>query len=288
MSDIKNGMIKKITEDNVDEYESIIPPDVAENVWREHHKGIAFHEDEDDEPQAILMCATTGAGWDGDDKELIIEWIYSVDNSAFKALIDLLVSEATEEQVARVRVEIKDTDLEKKELLLKNGFTATGRESLLLETTVDELSQIKQFQGKIKGDIVSIDELFTREFRRALTNFIFHGASGLLEDAEYLPMSFYDLELSCCFRTGEKITAMFLVRRTASGILVPVLMYAFEPDGPVKLMMLLRYFVQTAEKTLPGDTKVMICRYSEAVKALSTKLFPDKKGDNVLVFNKEL
>ncbi len=79
---------------------------------------------------------------------------------------------------------------------------------------------------------------------------------------------------------------MFLIRRTASGILVPVLMFAFEPDSSLKLMNLIKYFVQHALADNPGDTRVMICRYKPAVRALTDKLLPGKKGERVLTFER--
>ena len=287
---IENGMIiEKITSENMYEYDRLIPPDVLENsVDREYHKGVALHREEGGEPLCVLMCATTGAGWDGNVKALVIEWIYVAEAEAFNILLEKVKEEAAKEDVVRLRVEIPVDDTEKKQLLLANGFEMHNRESLILETSVNEIADIKQFKGVIKGDVVPIDELFTREFRRAITNFIFHGARGLLEDAETLPMAWFDPELSCCFRTGEKITGMFLVKRTVSGILIPVLMFAFEPDAGVKLMMLLRYFVQTAEDIMPGDTRVLLCRFNENVRVLTDKLLPGKKGAEVLYFERDI
>ena len=285
----KNGLIiKMINDDNIYEYEDLIPPDVAEQILREHHKGVVAHDESTKEVQAIFMCAVTGVGWDGDVKSLVIEWVYVVSDEAFDTLLEYLIKEASAEEVKKIRMELPITDEHTKKLLEKNSFDMKSSESLLLETNVDEIIKIKQFQGNVRGDVVSLDDLFTREFRRALTNFIFHGARGLLEDAETLPMSWFDLELSCCIRTGDRVTGMFLVKKTTTGVIVPVLMFAFEPDAAVKLMMLLRFFVQNAEMTENGDTRVVICRYNKKIRALTDKLLPGKKGDTVYFCERDI
>ena len=88
--------------------------------------------------------------------------------------------EASEEEVKKVRMELPITDEHMKKLLEKNSFDMKSSESLLLETNVDEITKIKQVQGNVRGDVVSLDDLFTREFRRALTK-LFHDEKDPVE-----------------------------------------------------------------------------------------------------------
>ena len=110
---------------------------------------------------------------------------------------------------------------------------------------------------------------------------MFNGKKGLLEDLAYLPMNWFDGRVSACAISGDKAPGLFLIRRTPSGILIPVLYFAYGSDSKKYLLYMLQYAIQTALQCYPPETPVMILRRTSSIKALSANLFPGHKGDEV-------
>lgn len=281
-------MIKKqITPENLDDYRDVMPPDVAENIGRRYIMGLALHN-EDGTLAAALVAATTGAGWDGDEKKVLIEWGYVSEDENALGIFDFLREEAVKDGIVSVSTIVKADDERTIAILKQRGYSMKEREDISIELTVKEISEVKL--GRIEEDdgVIPIRDLTIRQFRRGLTNMIFHGARGLLEDAEYLTKSWFEQDLSFFTQNGSKYSAAMLVRKTSSGILIPVLFFAMEPDPSASLLKLMRHFAMAASDLYPPETKVRIARFSSSTRALTTKLWPDKKGTPVYIFYRNL
>ncbi len=286
---MSNGFsIISINADNIDDYADLMPDYIAENLIRIYHTGYALKRDNADRIEAMIATTVTGAGWDGDKKELIIEWTYSLDRESFKLLIEMVNEKLKKTDISAMVAVFPLSEEKAREDLVYAGFENTIKESILIEIPRKVLAKQKAFNRKPDDRVTSIKELTVRQFRRGLTDLIFHGARGLLNDAEYLPMSWFDNDLSCCIMCGKKIKGMLLVKKIRSSNVVPLLFSALPPDQNKNLLKLMSFFAYKIITEYPDDTGVMICRYNDSIKALSNKLFPGIKGNQVNTFSRNV
>ena len=156
--------------------------------------------------------------------------------------------------------------------------------NILIEVPVGELAGMKALQPQEEEkEVLPLLELSLRDFRRGLTELLNKGGKGLLEDVRFLPMPWFHPTLSCCVQKEKKITALLLSRLVSEERIVPVLFFALEPDASGSLLKMLRYFVQEVQQRMTEDSVVMIFRSNPSMKALCKKLFPDKRGEEVLI-----
>ncbi|MCR5487095.1 MAG: hypothetical protein K6F35_06140 [Lachnospiraceae bacterium] len=94
----------------------------------------------------------------------------------------------------------------------------------------------------------------------------------------YLPMDWYEKEVSSFTRLDHKVVGLLLVRRMVSGMLQVKLLFASGPDSQKNLLRMIIYSIRRAGELYPPDTKVMIRCESEAASALAGNLFPQVKG----------
>ncbi|MBR1671080.1 MAG: hypothetical protein IJ695_10330 [Butyrivibrio sp.] len=278
-------IIKRIVPENVSDYESILPADIAENIGRLRHVGVAVHDREGGEILASMVFVLTGAGWDSDEKEILIHWAYLKEGEGADEIFETIRQEAVKQKVKTMRVVVPETDKYNCRVLKEHGFEGKEAESPFLDLTIEEV--LKLNLGKVDAEnVLPISEVTTRQFRRGLTNMIFHGARGLLEDAEYLPKSWFDEDLSCFVPNGNSSNAALLVKRTASGVITPVVLYAIGPDSAENMLKLMNFFATKSSELYPPQTKVRIVRFNDHTRALAKKLCPDKKGEKVYIFTR--
>lgn len=275
-------IVREIVPENLSEYLSIIPPDIADNIGRRHHKGVAFHETEDGPAVVALVIFVQGAEWDGDEKNILIEWMYLNDDESTRKAIESVRENAVRDGIKSLNFIIPVEEQQLYSLLKEHKYECVEAESPFIDISLEEVRRLKL--GNIDtGDVVPINDITVRQFRRVLTNMIFHGARGLLEDAEYLPKSWFEGELSAFIPNGNSSRAALLVRKTSSGVLVPVLFAAFGSGSAQNLLKLMNYFAKRAGELYSPDTKVRITRFNANTKALAKKLCPEKKGARVYV-----
>ena len=271
----------RITEDNLDDYEDLIDVDAAENIGREYYRGIAVHKDPYDPPEGVLVWEYKGLE-DEKDTESEITWCHVKDQKSGKELFAAYTEEIREAEATKSFYELAESEDSVKKALSSAGFTAREQESRDIVVTVQELADHSIAKKKIPPYITGIGELMVRQFRKGITNCVFHGRKGLLEDLEFLPMSWYDEDVSCCVQTDGKVNGFLLVNKTANGMLVVDFLFALEPDARINLIHMIRFSINAAAEKYPGDTKVVLRRHNDMTKALIEKLFPDKKGETVL------
>ena len=271
----------RITEDNIDEYEDVIDADAAENIGREYFRGIAIQKDEDSEPEATLIWEYKNLEEDTD-TEAEITWCSIKNQKIGKELFDAYTAEIEDCETARSFYELPCGEELLKKTISGAGFTAEEVESRDVIVTVGELATNPIVKRKTPPYITGIGELMVRQFRKGITNCVFHGRRGLLEDLEFLPMSWYDEDVSCCVQTDGKVNGFLLVNKTANGDLVVDFLFALEPDARVNLVHMIRYAINAAVEKYPEDTKVILRRHNEMTRALIEKLFPGKTGETVL------
>ncbi len=272
--------IRKITDDNIDEYEDFIDEDVAQSIGREFYRSIAIHEDSDDEPVAAVVWELKNFEEDTDTTSEI-EWLYVKDSKVGEMLMEEYDNENSEDEVTDSFFEFASMDKNAASILENSGFEITKGESRDIVVTVEELGDLPIAKKKTPPYITSINDLMVRQFRKGITNCLFHGRKGILEDLAFLPMSWYDPDVSCCVQTDEKVNGFLLVHKRASGALVVDLLFALEPDAKANLLSMIRYSINAAIDKYPPETEVILRRHNDMTTALIQKLFPNKKGAEV-------
>ncbi len=59
------------------------------------------------------------------------------------------------------------------------------------------------------------------------------------------------------------------------------------PDANINLLYMIRHSIRAASGSCKGEERVVLRRHNEAAEALIRKLFPDKKGDQVMKGEKQ-
>ena len=274
----------RINENNLGELEERIPPDVAENIGREYYRGIATADGDASDGAALVWELKNAEALENKSAELI--WMSDPSGQYGEELLAEFRGEAGEENLERTFFELPpDEDL--KALLTDQGFSVEEREGKDLYVSIRELSAHGIASGKVPGYVMGLGELLARQYRRGIMNCLFNSRKGVLEDLAYLPMSWFDQEVSSCIMTDGKASGFFLVHETPSGILKVEFLFAFEPDAQTNLFYMVRRSIQAAAEKFSPETLVRLPRHNDAAMRLTQKLLPGKKGLPVMAGERE-
>ncbi len=275
-------MIREITEDNVSDLTQYLGEDIAENIGREYYYGLGYFDALEEPSAAIVWCIKNTDRFDDAQAEL---FFFSYENEADgRELLKEYSERVLDEDVIKSFFEFEGLEKDNKQMLKQEGFKVKETEGKNLFVKLEELSKMR-FAAK-KGTppyIVSLDKITPAQFRQGVTNCMFAGRSGLNEDLAMLPMEWYDKDISSCVITDGKVKGFLLIHRRPSGILMPVLLYASGVDAKKEMLHMMRFCINAAENKYPAETTVVICRYDDNTRSLSSYLFPGKKGDKVTV-----
>ena len=78
-----------------------------------------------------------------------------------------------------------------------------------------------------------------------------------------------------------------MVHKTESGVLVVELLFAFSIDATKDLVELIKFAVRAAVEKYPPETKVLLRRHNDLVRALVEKLFPGRTGEKAIQGERE-
>ena len=269
----------RITENNLEELEDRIPPDVAENIGREYYRGIATADGNASESAALIWELKNAEADENKAAELI--WMSDPSGEYGEELFSEYKGEAEEEALERSFFELPPEE-ELKALFTDQGFSVEEREGTDLYVSLKELSSHAIASGKVPDYVMGIGELLVRQYRRGIMNCLFNNRKGVLEDLAYLPMGWFDQEVSSCIMTDGRASGFLLVHETPSGLLKVEFMFAFEPDAQTNLIYMVRRSIQAAAEKFSPETQVLLPRHNEATMRLTGKLFPGKKGLTVM------
>ncbi len=275
----------KITEDNLEEYAALLPPDMAECIGREYCRAVTLAEAGEDGP--VLVYELKNADEEEEDTAAELLWMHFAGVKEAEALLEAYREAAAEEEVARTSYEFTEYDEDLKEALTAAGFTAYERESRDLVVSLEELAAHPVAKGREPSYIAGLEELMVRQYRRGIMDCLFHKRKGVYEDLASLPMSFFDEQVSSCVMADGRTNGFLLVHALPSGQLVVGYMCAFEPDMKLNLAMMIRRSIQAAASKYPADTRVILRRHNEATANLTAKLFPKKTGATALAGERE-
>lgn len=168
-----------------------------------------------------------------------------------------------------------------RDAFLSLGFCLEEAEATSLRTSLLKLASYPLLQSAHLSDRVeSASSLNLRQFQQGLQR----GAlkSGIPLDPAFQTPTWFDCNLSSCILLDGRVCGFLLVHRTISGAYRAEMFYVAEPATTRNLMDLIQYTMHLAKEQLSADTQVIIPRRRDVTRALTDKLFPDLKGEQIL------
>lgn len=272
-------MIVDIAIDNIDNCISLIDPDVVDNLGREYFYGV-YSENQDGECCGVMVWELRNQK-NPDRSSSRIVYFNAVDTLAAEELLRAYDQAISARPVRMSDFEFREFNDRYQSVFRSDGFELREQEGSDVYLTLAELSALKFTKKKVPNYIVPISDLTLLEFKKGISNCIFSGNTGLLEDLTMLPPSWYDQDISCAVRTDDKITGLFLIHCTSGGIFIPQLLFASGVDSRKDLLHMLSYSIKSAADTYPLDATVLIRRHDDKSRALVSYLFPNVKGNMV-------
>ena len=271
----------EITEENADDFSDLIDSDVRCHLERCFFYGIGVADDEGN-PNGALVYELLNYDSDEDTKSRIHSFVAKDDET-----VNLIMSRYDEAVHSMgVTESCFETDDEKTDgYLVSCGFTSKRAESPDIELTVGEL---KKMVGLMSGKktppyIKSMSDVSLMQYRTFLKNCLIKGRFGLLEDLGYLPMAWFECEVSTCSIADDKMDGAFLICKQPSQTLTPCLFTAFGIDYQKNLGILMLSAAQKVVENYPEENRVVIRRHNASVRKLTDKFFPNKSGNEVYI-----
>lgn len=269
----------EISDDNLMEFVGFLDRDLVEDMTREFYRGYGTKDDDGNINGAMVYEVS---GLDDDDRDTLSRMVYfKADSDEARAELDRIYREegVEDEEIVESFYEFEDETTAG--LFEKQGYSKAPKESEIVRIKLSDALQF-DFVNKVKkipDYIVKLEKLSVTQFRTGVKNCVFSGQNGILEDLSNLPMSWYDTGISSCTITDDEVNGMFFVRTTPSGVIVPVLLYAYGPDYVKNLALMIANSIKEAEKKFLPETEIVIYRRKKASAALLKKLIPSIKGN---------
>ncbi len=266
--------IIELTPDNVWEYSTYIGDDMAENLSRSFYRGLMALNDKR-EPLCGVIWRLIGIDR-GDEVKSNIEWFRAEDNEAANEIFDSYKSNIDKDDVmeSSFTIPAKINSLEK-QVLKDQGFSVRLTEGDDIVVSLKELKQIPLLQNKAPMKSVNpIQRMTVRTFRRVIGRCVYAGKVGVCEDLEYLPMAYFDLDVSSYVQGEDEVTGIMLFHTKPSGIISVVLMAALNQDFAKTIPGMMRHFVVSCDEKFSEDTLIHFSRHNQPTFLLSEKLLP--------------
>lgn len=266
-----------LNKENITAYQSMLIPDVADNIGRADWYGIA---EEQGRGTLVFRCnSVKGKG----------EMFFFTASDAKTA--DALLTEY-EDRLCNAGITGSELELPltlgsiEQEALDRKGYRLSTGESRILRTTVAYLAALPvAARGELPQTIGSTGALSIRQFQQAIRK---KQKADISEEVQIHSPAWFDQVLSCYVQIKGKICGCLLIHRMPSGAYHPELFRITEPASTNDLLNMIRYVIFRAQEQLSGDTPIVISRLSERTRALTDKLLPGLQGDTILAAVKEI
>ncbi len=269
----------EITADNGEDFSEYIDEDFQEDLERQFFRGIGALDD-DGAAKGAIVYELTNAESEADTGSRV-HLLRAVDDEIKNLIMGEYGKAAAEEEVAESFYESEDETLSGD--LQKNGFSKETSESpdiIISHADVKRISESLKIKN-IPPHVMPLSSISVLQFRAFIKNCLFKGQKGLLDDLAYLPMKWFERDVSSCVMTDDKVDGALLLKKAPSGILYVKLYIAFGPDYKQHLALMMANTARKIVELYPEDTKVIIRRHNEVVKKLTDKLFAGSSGRNV-------
>ncbi len=276
--------ILEITEDIQNSCEELMHPDTSENLSRRHSRSLAVINEEGRAEGILVWMLKDKEDGEGSEAELID--FKGIDKGVMEQLLNEYGDRTGEDSVDHSFFERNGMSSEDRDVFLAAEFDLEEKEGRDIILDVSELQSMKIRKKKAPDTIKNIGVLQELQFMQGITNCVLHGKTGLMEDLAVMPRDWYDPQLSSFVRTDGRINGFFLIHRTPSGVLMPVLLTAVGPDSRMDLLNMLCFSINAAINTCPAGTKILIRRHEEHITSLVSYLLPGRKGETVCAGNR--
>ena len=271
-------IVSDITEENIDAFSGLIKEDMAENIGRKTFRGKVL-TDEDDALGAIIWEYREVSDFD---EEAEIKLVSFLSEDAGEALFEAYNDEISLRSMYRSYLELEKPVEPVPEVLSEQKFSTKIQESRDLYVKVSDLMALEIARKKVPSYVEKLGMITEKEFKQGINWCLYNGRHGIYEDLPSLSMDWFDKDVSCVVRTDGELTGFFMIHRTTTGILVPVLLYASGANSRKDLLRMIVFAIKKSGIKYPPGTLVMIRRHTDETKALSDSLFPGMKGREVL------
>ncbi len=260
--------IVEITANNLEQFTNLIGEEMAESIGRNDHIDLAAGENNE---SAIMWRATNSYKVEIDTVEIL--FFKAAQKNEGKILLLELVRRNSQDGKKQYHFYLDEPGEIEMELLQNFGFDIKKVESM------DVLGKIRDIQIKkpdLSGDasyVLSISDLSYTEFREFLTKCFMKNKRGLNDDIAYLPMRWYDPDVSCCMMLNGKVTGLLLVHRTPEGILIPVFLYSSRKAPARDMLVMICYSIGMAAQKFSDEAEVRVIRRNQEIQAMTERLF---------------
>ncbi len=271
--------VLEISGENAEEFLPLLGPDITDDMKRVFYRGIGA-KDDNDVPVGAIIFELIGSEGDEDTKSAI-RFAVGKSDDINEAMQKSYKDDAVyDEDIAESFYEF--TDETSADLCATGGFSKEKKESDIVRLTLEEVSKMEfAKKRKLPPHIDSISSLSVMQYRCAIKEFLFKGQKGSIEDLAYLPMTWFDGDVSTCSVSDGNVDGLFLVRATPSGVLAPVFFYACGPDYLKNLIFMLIKSIEKMLEKYPPETEVVVSRTKKASRELMAKLAPGLRGEEV-------
>ena len=270
-----------ITEDTINEFAHYLGEDIAENVGREFIKGVAL-VDAKDSVRAAMLWELKNSENPKKDTVSNIMFLKFEDMEAGEELLERYRECANMDDVRATRLELAVSDADAVRLFLARGYDVEEAKSIDLNVRLSDFKESPVFQKALSGYVKPLKDLDIRTFRSTMEHIRPKSKGIAVEDIDYLPMDWFEQDISCYAFIENKIEGVLLIHRTPSGILRPEALFAGGGDDQRKMVVnLMRFGVDKAYEIYPPDTQVTIRRSLEDIRVFTDMVFEDCNGENV-------
>ncbi len=277
---LKMSGTRRITVDNLSAFQSVLSPEMVTNLPRPFYRGLAVGD--------------TGAGstlvWEyknleEEDEETAAElmWIDSGAEDELNILLNEFTSEIGKEKTVSSFFEFPELSSDNRSVLENSGFKIDEGESRDLVVTIEDLTKIATLSKAPIAPVQSLEEIDEKHYKRGVTNSMFCKRKGLMEDIILLPKAWFDEKISSCVMEDSKVNGMLLIHEGEDKLLYIDLLFSVGSEYRIDMVNMMRYSLAAAAKLYPLETGVVIRRHNNDTRALSDKLFPERKGETVLI-----
>lgn len=280
-------VIETIIENNIEKYASLMGEDIKEDLRREFFRAYGAVDDGNN-AVGVMVYELCNADNEDEDNKSKIRLLESESDEA----LDMLHEAYQDEGVYGDDIQETSYWLEKEKTASsceRAGFSKDEKENTTVITTLKEASEIPYVvkTKKLPDYIRSIEDITPAMFHQAVRDFMFIGKTGLVEDLGYLEKEWFENTVSACTITDNKVSGLFLIRVTKSGIIEPVLLTASGPDTSQHLALMIAYAIKKGQEKYPLTAKIRINRARKEITALVAKLFPGIKGNKAFFGTRE-
>ncbi len=274
--------IVELTADNLEEFRDLIADEYLENIPREYCSGLVGLGSDEYDLKAALFWEVKNVEREDFPNLAEIRWFFAEDAECADLILDAFITHIDQDDVAEARFEMIDLKTHEKEALEEHGFQIEETEGINVIVTLKDLEKLSFIEKAPPRYIKKIGDISTFQFKAGIMNSALHDRYGLLEDLPFLPMSWYEPDISSCVITDDKVTGLMLIHQVREGKHRVELLFSEKLDASINVLNMIRFSIRAGLKHYSSDDEIIICRHNNTVEELVKKLFPDLTGDTVM------